>query len=248
MKDLLNYRNIWNISLPIILSGVAQNIVNVTDTAFLGRVGLVELGAAGNAGIFYFVIMVIGLGFSVGLQIIIGRRNGEENFNQIGALIKNSIWFVIPVSILLVFFVRFLSPTFLELVTTSEHILVASNKYLAIRSIGIPLAFINFIFIAFYTGITQTRVLIYATFIQAISNVILDYLFIFGFGQIEPMGIEGAALASALSDLVALLFFIIFTHNTVDYNKYGISKKVNFQTRSLLKILKVSVPIMIQNL
>ena len=104
-----------------------------------------------------------------------------------------------------------------------------------------------FIFIAFYTGITQTRVLIYATFIQAISNVVMDYLFIFGFGKIEPMGIEGAALASALSDLVALLFFIIYTHYTVDYNKYGISKKVNFHTRSLLKILKVSVPIMIQN-
>jgi putative MATE family efflux protein len=191
--------------------------------------------------------MVIGLGFSIGLQIIIGRRNGEQNFKQIGALIKNSVWFIIPVAILLVFFVRFLSPSFLELVTTSKDILIASNKYLAIRSIGIPLAFINFIFIAFYTGITQTRVLIYATFIQAISNVIMDYLFIFGFGTVNPMGIEGAALASALSDLVALLFFIIFTHYTIDYNKYGISKKVNFQFKSLVKILKVSIPIMIQN-
>ena len=46
------YKHILNISIPIVLSGVAQNIVNVTDTAFLGRLGKIELGAAGNAGLF----------------------------------------------------------------------------------------------------------------------------------------------------------------------------------------------------
>lgn len=87
MKVENSYRSIWQISYPIIISGVAQNIVNVTDTAFLGRLGIVELGAAGNAGLFYFAIMMVGLGFSVGLGILIGRRNGERNQTAIGGLI-----------------------------------------------------------------------------------------------------------------------------------------------------------------
>ena len=87
MRNINSYREIWRISYPIILGSVAQNIVNVTDTIFLGRLGVVALGAAGNAGIFYFVLMVVGLGFSVGMQIIIGRRNGENNHAAIGDLI-----------------------------------------------------------------------------------------------------------------------------------------------------------------
>lgn len=48
LKTVPSYRRIWEISLPIILSLLAQNIVNVTDTAFLGRVGEVELGACAH--------------------------------------------------------------------------------------------------------------------------------------------------------------------------------------------------------
>ncbi len=58
MQFDLSYRHIWKVSLPIILGGVAQNIVNVTDTAFLGQLGKIELGAVGNAGILYFVFAI----------------------------------------------------------------------------------------------------------------------------------------------------------------------------------------------
>jgi Na+-driven multidrug efflux pump len=57
-----SYRHIWKISYPIILSLLAQNVINVIDTAFMGRVGEVELGAAAIAGIFYIVLYMIGLG------------------------------------------------------------------------------------------------------------------------------------------------------------------------------------------
>lgn len=46
-------RNIWNVSYPIFLSLLAQNVINVTDTAFLGRVGEVELGASAMGGLYY---------------------------------------------------------------------------------------------------------------------------------------------------------------------------------------------------
>jgi len=72
---------------------VAQNVINVTDTAFLGRVSEVALGASAIAGVFYFAIYMIGFGFSQGAQILIGRRNGEENFTQIGPIFNNSLLF-----------------------------------------------------------------------------------------------------------------------------------------------------------
>ena len=100
--NTISFKNIWLVSFPIILSNVAQNIVNVTDTAFLGHVGEIELGAAGNAGIFYFVMVMLGFGFSVGCQILIGRRNGEENFTAIGKLFNVSLFASVGMGIMMI--------------------------------------------------------------------------------------------------------------------------------------------------
>ena len=53
-------KEIWNVSYPIFLGLLAQNIINVTDTAFLGRVGEVELGASAMGGLFYICVFTIG--------------------------------------------------------------------------------------------------------------------------------------------------------------------------------------------
>ena len=247
MTTAITYKNIWKVSFPIILSGVAQNIVNVTDTAFLGRVGAIEIGAAGNAGIFYFVILMLGLGFSTGSQIVIGRRNGEENFNEIGKLVENSLYFLIPLALLVFLFFQFLAPPLLEILTKSPEILDASNEYLNVRSWGIFFAFVNFTFIAFFVGTIKTNILIYSTFIQAFTNVLFDYLLIFGNWGFPEMGISGAALASVISEVVAMLYFLFYIYTYVDRKKYELFDFHRFERKKLQKMLSISAPIMLQN-
>ena len=75
-------KQIWNVSYPIFLSLLAQNVINVTDTAFLGRVGEVELGASAMGGLYYICAFTIAFGFSTGSQIIMARRNGERNYKE----------------------------------------------------------------------------------------------------------------------------------------------------------------------
>ena len=84
MKLENSYRQIWQIAYPIILSGIAQNIINFTNTAFLGHVGEVELGASAIAGIYYFTFIMVGWGIGSGTQIIIARRLGQQKFSDIG--------------------------------------------------------------------------------------------------------------------------------------------------------------------
>lgn len=247
MNQAIDYKNIWKVSYPIILSGVAQNIVNVTDTAFLGRYGMVELGAAGNAGIFYMVLMMIGFGFTIGCQIIIGRRNGEGNHRQIGELFNAGLFFLLPISILIFAFVKLFTPQILSTLVSSDAILKASIDYLSVRSYGLFFAFFNFLFIAFYTGTANTKVLTKATFIQAGVNVVLDYILIFGEFGFPEMGIKGAALASVFSEIVALLYFAYFTFAKTDYKKYNLFQGLKFNWNQQLQILKVAAPIMLQN-
>ena len=72
------YREIWRIAYPILISTLIEQMIGMTDTAFLGRVDEISLGASALAGVYYMVIFMLGLGFSIGVQIIIGRRNGER--------------------------------------------------------------------------------------------------------------------------------------------------------------------------
>ena len=82
-------KEIWNVSYPIFLGLLAQNIINVTDTAFLGRVGEVELGASAMGGLFYICVFTIAFGFSVGSQILIARRNGELRYKDDVVTVNN---------------------------------------------------------------------------------------------------------------------------------------------------------------
>ena len=81
-----SYRNIWKVAYPILISLVMEQMIGLTDTAFLGRVGEIELGASAIAIVYYMVLFMIGFGFSLGAQIIIGRRNGEGNFRETGRI------------------------------------------------------------------------------------------------------------------------------------------------------------------
>lgn len=73
-------RQIWQIAYPILISLIMEQLIGMTDTAFMGRVGEIELGASAIAGVYYLAIFMLGFGFSVGAQILIARRNGEGNY------------------------------------------------------------------------------------------------------------------------------------------------------------------------
>ena len=83
-KTQITYNRIWQVAYPIILGSIAQNILNFTDTVFLGRLGEIALGAGAIGGLFYLAVIMLGLGFGTGAQIIIARRLGEGRFSDIG--------------------------------------------------------------------------------------------------------------------------------------------------------------------
>ena len=240
-------KHILKISYPIFLSLLAQNIIQVIDTAFLGRVGEVELGASALAGIFYIGVFTLGFGYSMGSQILIGRRNGEGNYHQISDIVVQGVLVLIPAAILLIPIMSFISNSWLPYLFDSEEITIAVNKYLDWRFYGLVFAFINTMFRAFYIGIAGTKILTLNAVIMALTNVLFDYLFIFGKFGFPEMGIAGAAIASVISELVSTLFFLIYTLRTVDLDKYGF-KKIKIHLAVVKQVLSISVFMMMQYL
>ncbi len=239
-------KNIFRITYPIFLTLIAQNVINVTDTAFLGRVGEVELGASAIAGVFYIAIFMVGFGFSQGAQILIGRRNGEENYTQIGPLFNNGLIFNFLLGALFFAFSVIGAPLLMKLLVTSDHIYHASIEYLNWRIYGFFFAFLNVMFRGLYVGITQTKILTTSAIIMAVVNVIFDYLLIFGNFGFPKMGIAGAAIASVIAEAATLIYMVVYTFLYTDLKKYGIFQLQKIDWKAIGQMLDLSIFIMFQ--
>ena len=239
-------KEIWNVSYPIFLGLLAQNIINVTDTAFLGRVGEVELGASAMGGLFYICVFTIAFGFSVGSQILIARRNGEGRYKDVGPVMIQGGTFLLGLAVLMFGLTHLLAPSIVRLLISSDSIFDATMEFLNWRIWGFFFAFVNVMFRALYIGITRTKVLTMNAVVMALVNVLLDYILIFGKFGMPEMGIKGAAVASVMAEAASLAFFLIYTYAKVDFKKFGLNhwQKIDF---SLLgKILSISCFTMIQ--
>lgn len=238
-------KHILKISAPIFLSLLAQNVIQVVDTAFLGRVGEVELGASALAGVIYIAVYTLAFGFSMGSQILIGRRNGEKHFTKIGDIVIQGIIFLIIPSILIIPTMSFASRNWLIALFHSDSISLAVVDYLDYRIYGIVFASVNVMFRAFYIGIARTKILTLNALVMTVVNIVFDYGLIFGNFGLPEMGIGGAALASVIAEFASMIFFVIYTYKNIDLEKYGF-KRLNFQWSVIKPVLDVSVFMMIQ--
>lgn len=239
-------KEIWRVTYPIFLGLLAQNVINVTDTAFLGRVGEVALGAAAMGGLLYICVYTIAFGFSVGSQILIARRNGEGNYRAVGPIMWQGTAFSFGMAVCLLILMYFSAAPLIRLLITSDSIYGATYEFFTWRIWGFLFAFVNVMFRGLYIGITRTKVLTMNAVVMALVNVVLDYALVFGELGLPEMVVRGAALASVIAEASSLLFFLLYTYYKVDLKKYGLNRFGQFDLSMVLRILRISCFTMVQ--
>ena len=225
-----SFKSIWRITFPILVALVMEELLGMTDTAFLGRVGEIELGASAIAGVYFNILYMLGFGFSIGVQIIIGRRNGEayetgKGFESIGRVFWQGVWFLAALSLVTAVLSYFLSPPLLHSILKSENIYNASVIYVNWRVPGLLFAFMTALFRAFYVGTWETASLTWNSIVLVASNILLDWVLIFGHWGAPALGIQGAAMASTIAEGISMVFFIIWALFTAE-KKFGLQNPV----------------------
>jgi putative MATE family efflux protein len=242
-----SYKNIWKIAFPVIVGSAAQELLLLADTAFLGHLGQIPLGAAAIGGLFYLAIVMAVWGFGVGIQVIVARKYGQDDYKAILQTISNS--FVILICLALLFFLlsRYFSAHILNQVLSSDAISTQSQIFIQTRNYGYFAAFINIGFRAFFIGTGNTRIISYSTLTMALVNCLLDYLLIFGIGPFPAMGVQGSALASVIAEYIALIMFVFYAlnQNRDLVNQLKQSVRISFQ--SILVIFKTAGPLFFQS-
>jgi putative MATE family efflux protein len=248
MKVSIGYNEIWRISWPIMLSSLANTVINFTDVAFVARVGEKQLAASALGGVFYFVLVMIGAGIGVGIQILIARRAGELREDKISEIFDNGLTLLLSIIIAIQLLLYTCVPWLMNFIVTDTQIAGYTIEYLFARGWGLFFLMILTSLRSFYTGIAFTRIITYTTVIMMVLNIILNYILTLGNLGFEAMGIFGSGLASAISEMVAALYAVIYTfmHKRIRSYRLFNFKELNFTATKQIAML--SAPIVLQHL
>ncbi len=247
MKVTATYKNIWDISYPIILGSLATTVLNLTDTAFIARVGETELGAVAITSVFYFVIIMVGMALGTGAQILMSRRAGEGNHIEIGKLFDHSFLMLSVLGVITAVILFFLSGDFFELILSSPQIIDACNEYMDVRIYGIIFTMASIPFRSFYIAISKTRIITYSSVLMLVLNVLLDYLLIFGNFGFPEMGLAGAALASVIAECISLGYLMIYSELKHEFRDFRLFRFLEPQFQRVRAIVHLSSPVILQN-
>ncbi|HCC52814.1 MAG TPA: MATE family efflux transporter [Porphyromonadaceae bacterium] len=204
------YKQIWLINLPVMVSLLMEQLINLTDSIFLGRVGHIELGASAIATMYYIAIYMLGFGFSLGTQVVIARRNGEGRNDEVGRVFFQGLYFLSAFAVVIFILSKLFSPALLRLVVSSDEVWRATVEYIGWRDYSYLFAFPLLAIRAFFVGTTRTKILTTNAIVMVVCNVVCNYLLIFGRGGCPALGIGGAAMGSSIAELVGLGFMVVY--------------------------------------
>jgi putative MATE family efflux protein len=229
-------RTIWSISYPIIIAGLSEKIIELTDVVFLARYGVVELGAIALAAAIYETSIFLIAGLVDGIQIIVARRAGQGKDLEVGNVFNHGLYLLTVVSVALILAIKFISPYITTAIIGSPGIAKAVDDFLQIFAFAILFHAANMTYSAFYVGVSRTKILIGATSVLAVVNIVLDYCLIFGNLGFPRLGIRGAAIASLTAEICAFLVLTVYAWLHLDIKRYGLLKLKKWN-KSLSKLL-----------
>lgn len=243
-----SYWGITKMAIPLMLGSFIQSVVLFTDAAFVSRLGTIPFDGAGNAGLIYFTLFMLSIGWMDGSQILIARKMGEIQLRKMGSIVHHSAIGQAFIALTLFVGLTLINQYGIHQITKSEAIGNQIQLYLGIRKWGVFLACAQGVMMSYLMGTARTQPVIFATIFMGTTNIILDYLLIFGYGGFPAMNIEGAALASVIAEGVGCLTLLFFILQSKSRFKKFLFQPLLLKWKWVKEIFTLSFPLMIQGL
>ena len=197
-------RTILALALPALATLAADPLVSLVDTAFVGRLGAEPLAALGvNTSLFAMVFMVFNF-LAYGTTPMVGRALGRGDRDGAGAVVVQALVLAVVAGAVALAAVQVLAVPLLRAMGTADAILPQALTYLRIRALAGPALLLITAGNGAYRGFLDTRTPLAFTLLLNAVNLVLDPLFIFGFGW----GLAGAAWATVMAQWVGALAFV----------------------------------------
>ena len=210
MIESIQLKHINKLAIPALIAGIAEPILSITDTAIIGNVDLnptESLAAVGIVGTFLsMLIWVLGQTRSA-ISSIVSQYLGANKVHAIKNLPAQAIFIITAISLVIIISTYPFARPIFKLYNASNIILDYSVAYYRIRVFGFPFTLFSIAVFGTFRGLQNTYYPMIIAIVGAVTNIVLDYIFVYGVeGYIPPLYIAGAAYASvAAQGIMALL-------------------------------------------
>jgi MATE family multidrug resistance protein len=226
---IINRKNIWSLSWPLIIANFTIPLVGLTDTVIMGHMpNSLYLAAIALGGI-VFNFMYAGLNFlRMGTTGIVSQNFGASNFEEIFFSLLRPLFIAFIIGIILYFCKNLLFELSVYFLTPDQALEKFYKEYLFVRMIGLPAGLLNIVFLGWFFGMQKTRsVMLQLITINLVNTIASIYLAVF-----LDYGIYGVALGSVLAQFSGLFLSIIIFFNFF--------KQYNFNLFKVTKMLSIS--------
>lgn len=225
------FKLIVSMSLPAMFSMLIQSLYNIIDSMFVAQLGEDALTAVSLAFPIQMLLIAVAVGTGIGINSLVSRKLGEHHFEEASSAATHGIILGVVSALFFAIFGIFFADNFVAMFTDNQNIYNMSSIYIQICTI---LSFGCLVEINLEKTLQATGNMIYPMIfmlIGAITNIILDPIFIFGWFGMPKMGVAGAAIATVTGQILAMCFSLyISLTKSHDVHISLKNFKINFKT------------------
>ncbi len=196
---LKRLKTIIYLGIPITGGMLSQSLLNLVDTAMVGRLGEDALAAIGVANYAIFVSFALISGLSVAVQSRVARRFGSNNHDQLLEPVSTGVRATLFIGLPLTFILYLLAPMIIGLFRTEPSVAVLAENYFKIRILSLPSAMLMLCFRGFWNGCQSPLIYLKVLVFTHLVNICASYALIFGALGLPEMGLSGAAAGTLLA-------------------------------------------------
>lgn len=237
---------ILKLATPVLIAMLAQAFINQVDSIMIGHLAP-EVATPGQAavGISLKLLWIIG-GFlsaiGIGTLAMVSRRYGEKDHTGVSKTVTNALVIATIASLILSFIAIILANPFIQMITENQQVIHYGAPYLQIRLTGVLSMVLTAVYKSYFDGLKMTHVHMVASIVMNIFNLFVNWLLIFGRWGFPEMGVNGAALASALCTYIGLAIMIGFSLRQKYRARFQIYQPKRVNKKTSFQVVKLSLP------
>ena len=236
-------RTVLVFAIPMLIGNIFQQLYSTVDTIIVGNfVGKNAVAAVGGTFSIQFLVLSLAMGFTTGMSVVISQLYGARDLVRLKRAFSTSAIFSLGLSVVLgLVGIAVINPLLTHMLQTPAEIYADSYTYLFITFIGYPFTLVYNMYAAVLRAVGDSKTPLYFLIIAAVTNIILDLVFVVAF----CMGVAGVAIATLMAQALSCVCCHIYVGRK--YEIFQLTKEtLVFDTDLLKGIIKYGVPSAIQ--
>ena len=230
------------LSIPLTLTAFVQIAYTLVDMVWIGRIGSNAVAAVGVSYFLAWIAEALSLISKIGGGVYASQAYGRKDEKLTSLILQNGYFQGFITSIIYIVLILTFKTYIIDFYKLGKEVSDFANEYLSITTLGYLFVFLNPIFSQSFYSIGESVTPFRINTIGLVLNIILDPLFIFGFGPIPPMGIRGAAIATVTGQATVFLIFLFVMRRKEGVIKNSL-ENFTLSTKWQKRIFKLGLPV-----